>query len=408
MTKSQNQKNQNYTNILWLQVCSLGMVQGAISITWVIYNLYLPKLLVQFGFPKSLAISLLVLENALAVVMEPLMGSLSDNVQRWFGSKFPFITVGVLLSSALAIAIPSIVTFVPPTTVIRYILPIVMVAWALAMTVFRSPVLSLLGRYALPKSLPMAVSVLTLIVGIIGAFRLTAYDFILGLGPMVAFAIASFVLLGSAAILRFVHPPDSRSDQPVDRHHAVAPSPVSFSALGLIFTLGASFAWGYRLLLDAVGKFLKIQLNADNVELQLAIFGIAIAIAALPAGAIATKIGNRTAMLYGSAIVVMLMLLMPFFGAQIVILALLVAAFIFILNGTIPFALEMVPPHRGGLGLGMYFGGAGLAMSIFGSTFPDPKAIAPEFSAVVSATAFLVAGVCVFTGNVVNVQNSDL
>lgn len=408
MTKSQNQQNQNYTNILWLQVCSLGMVQGAISITWVIYNLYLPQLLVQFGFPKSLAISLLVLENALAVVMEPLMGSLSDNVQRWFGSKFPFITVGVLLSSALAIAIPSIVTFVPPTTVIRYILPIVMVAWALAMTVFRSPVLSLLGRYALPKSLPMAVSVLTLIVGIIGAFRLTAYDFILGLGPMVAFTIASFVLLGSAAILRFVHPPDSRSDQPVDRHRAVAPSPVSFSALGLIFTLGASFAWGYRLLLDAVGKFLKIQLNADNVELQLAIFGIAIAIAALPAGAIATKVGNRTVMLYGSTITVMLMLLMPFFGAQIIVLALLVAAFIFILNGTIPFALEMVPPHRGGLGIGMYFGGAGLAMSIFGSTFPDPKAIAPQFSAVVSAIAFLVAGVCVFTGNIVNARNSGL
>lgn len=408
MTKSQNQINKNYTNILWLQVCSLGMVQGGISITWVIYNLYLPTLLVQFGFPKSLAISLLILENALAVVMEPLMGSLSDNAQRWFGSKFPFITAGVLLSSTLLIAIPCIVTFVPPESVVRYILPVAMVAWALAMTVFRSPVLSLLGRYAMPKSLPMAVSVLTLIIGIIGAFRLTAYDFILGLGPIVTFSTASFVLLGSAAILRLVHPPDTVSDQPMDRHRAVAPSPVSFPALGLIFVLGASFAWGYRLLLDAVGKFLKIQLSADNVELQLAIFGIAIAIAALPAGAVATKIGNRKAMLCGSGVTVVLMFLMPYIGAQIVVLALLVAAFIFILNGTIPFALEMVPPHRGGLGLGMYFGGAGLAMSIFGSTFPDPKAIAPEFSAVVSAIAFLVAGICVAVGSIINARNSAI
>ncbi|MDJ0693133.1 MAG: MFS transporter [Mastigocoleus sp. MO_167.B18] len=408
MTQSQNQINNNYTNILWLQVCCLGMVQGAISITWVIYNLYLPKLLVEFGFPKSLAISLLILENALAVVMEPLMGSLSDNMQRWFGSKFPFITAGVLLSSSLLIAIPCLVTFTSPESVIRYILPVLMVAWALAMTVFRSPVLSLLGRYALPKSLPMAVSVLTLIIGIIGAFRLTAYDFILGLGPIATFTTASFVLLASAAILRFVHPPDSISDQPVDRHRAVAPLPVSFPALGLIFTLGASFAWGYRLLLDAVGKFLKVQLSLDNVELQLAIFGIAIAIAALPAGAVATKIGNRKAMLGGSGVTVVLMFLMPFIGAQFIVLALLVGAFIFILNGTLPFALEMVPPHRGGLGVGMYFGGAGLAMSIFGSTFPDPKAIAPEFAAVVSAIAFLIAGVCVAAGNIIDARNSAI
>ena len=401
-------RNKSNINILWLQVCGLGMVQGAISITWVIYNLYLPKLLLQFGFPKSLAISLLILENALAVVMEPLMGSLSDNAQRWFGSKFPFITAGVLLSSALLIAIPCIVTFVPPTTVIRYILPIVMLAWALAMTVFRSPVLSLLGRYALPKSLPMAISVLTLIVGVIGAFRLTAYDFILGLGPVAAFTIASFVLLGSATVLRLVHPPDTISDQPVDRHRAVAPPPVSFPGLGFIFGLGASFAWGYRLLLDAVGKFLKIQLNADNVELQLAIFGIAIAFAALPAGAVATKIGNRKAMLYGSGVTVVSMFLMPYIGAPIVVLALLVAAFIFILNGTIPFALEMVPPQRGGLGIGMYFGGAGLAMSIFGSTFPDPKAIAPEFAAMMSAIAFLVVGICVAAGNIINARNSGI
>lgn len=401
-------RNKNSINILWLQVCSLGIVQGAISISWVIYNLYLPKLLVQFGFPQSLAISLLILENALAVVMEPLMGSLSDRAQRWFGSKFPFITVGILLSSALMIAIPSIVTFVPPTTVIRYILPVMMVAWALAMTVFRSPVLSLMGRYAMPKSLPMAASVLTLIVGVIGAFRLTAYDFILGLGPIAAFSIASLVLLGSATILRLVHPPDTRSDQPVDRHRAVALPPVSLPALGLIFGLGASFAWGYRLLLDAVGKFLKIQLNADNVELQLAIFGIALAFAALPAGAVATKIGNRKTMLYGSGITVILMLLMPYIGAQILVLALLVGALIFILNGTIPFALEMVPPHRGGLGLGMYFGGAGLAMSIFGSVFQNPKAIAPEFAAVVSAIAFLVAGICVAVGNIINARNSTI
>jgi len=387
--------------VLWLQICGLAMVQGAITLSWVIYNFYLPKLLVQFGFPKSLAISLLILENALAVFMEPLMGSLSDNNQRWFASRFPFITVGVLLSSALFIAIPCVVTFVPPTTVLKYILPVLVVAWALAMTVFRSPVLSLLGRYAMPKSLPMAASVLTLIGGTIGSFRIAANNLLLSFGPVITFAFGSFVLLSSAAILRFIHPPAIVSDEPVDRHQAALPPPISIQALGLIFILGGSFAWGYRLLLDGVSKFLKVQLNSDNIQLQMVLFGMTVAIAALPAGLIAKKIGNRKAMVGGIGIAILLMLLLPVFGANIIILAPLAIAISFILNGTIPFALEMVPAHRGGLGIGMYFGGVGLAMSIFGSVFTKPQAITPEFAVVIGAIAFLIAFVCIIYSSLV-------
>ncbi|MEO1183683.1 MAG: MFS transporter [Cyanobacteria bacterium J06636_27] len=378
----------NSKQVLWLQVCGLAMVQGAITLSWVIYNFYLPKLLVQFGFSKSLAISLLILENALAVFMEPLMGSLSDNKQRWVASRFPFIMFGVLLSSALFIAIPSVVTFVPPTTVFKFILPPLLVAWALAMTVFRSPVLSLLGRYAMPKSLPMAVSVLTLIGGVIGSFRIAANDLLLSFGPVITFAFGSFVLLGSATVLRFIHPPQVVSDEPVDKHQAESPLPISFLGLGSIFVLGGSFAWGYRTLLDGVSKFLKLQLNSDNIQLQMVAFGLLAAFAALPAGLIAKKVGNLKAMLGGTGIVVLLMLVLPLIGANMLLLAPLAVSSSFILNGTIPFALQMVPPDRGGLGIGMYFGGVGLAMSIFGSIFGKPQAISPQFAALMSAIAF--------------------
>ncbi len=388
-------KMNNSKQVLWLQVCGLGMVQGAITLSWVIYNFYLPKLLVEFGFSKSLAVSILILENILAVIMEPLMGSFSDQKQRWVGSRFPFITVGVLLASALFIAIPCVVTFVPPTTVLKYILPPLVVAWALAMTVFRSPVLSLLGRYAMPASLPMAASVLTFIGGIIGSCRIAANDLLLSFGPIVTFTFGSFVLLGAAAVLKSIHPPQIVSDEPVDKHQAASPLPVSFQALAIIFILGGSFAWGYRSLLDGVAKFLKLQLNTDNIQLQMVAFGLAAAIAALPAGAIAKKFGNRKAMLGGIGAVVLFMLLLPLVGANIAILAPLAISSSFILNGTIPFAIEMVPPSRGGLGIGMYFGGVGLAMSIFGSVFNQPKTIPPQLAALMSAVAFSLALGCV-------------
>ena len=118
--------------VLWLQVWGLAAVQGAIALTWVIYNLYLLKLLTQFGFPKELATGLLILENLLAAIMEPLMGGLSDQSQRWVGTRFPFISFGIVLASAFFIAIPLFVAFGSPAS--TWLLPVLMVAWALAMT----------------------------------------------------------------------------------------------------------------------------------------------------------------------------------------------------------------------------------------------------------------------------------
>jgi len=42
-----------------------------------------------FGFPQGLVTALLIIEAVLAVVMEPLFGGLSDQAQRWIGSRFP-------------------------------------------------------------------------------------------------------------------------------------------------------------------------------------------------------------------------------------------------------------------------------------------------------------------------------
>ncbi|MEM9157311.1 MAG: MFS transporter, partial [Cyanobacteria bacterium P01_F01_bin.33] len=92
--------------ILWVQVWGLAAIQGAISLTWVIYNLYLPGLLQQLGFAASVAAALLLIENILAAVMEPLMGSLSDRVQRFVTTSFPFITAGMVAASICFLVIP--------------------------------------------------------------------------------------------------------------------------------------------------------------------------------------------------------------------------------------------------------------------------------------------------------------
>jgi hypothetical protein len=372
-------------NILWVQVWVLAGVQGAISLTWLIYNLYLPQLLTQFGFPASLAAGLLVVENAFGVVLEPLMGGLSDQTKRWLGTSFPFISAGVILASALFIAIPCIVTFIPPTEVIRGILPVTLVAWALAMTIFRSPAIALLGRYATPKELPLAASLVTLAAGMIGAVKPIADKFVLGLGPIFCFAIASGVLLGAVAILRFFHPPAT----PTDEHQATT-AKLPVPELSLILATGFSIAWGTRLLFDTLGKVLKSQFATDDISVMMVWIGLSLAFAALPAGFCATKLGNRQAMLSGVGATTLGIVGLIYMRAQIPIIFTIVSGFSLIVNGVIPFVLGLMPPKWAGLGIGIYFGGFSLAMSVFGMLF-SPK-IPPVVAGMAGVAAFLVAG----------------
>lgn len=384
--------------VLWLQVWGLAAVQGAIALTWVIYNLYLVKLLTSFGFPKELATVVLIIENILAAVMEPLMGGLSDQAQRWIGTRFPFISVGVILSSALFIAIPAFMTFSNPTASIRWVLPVLLVAWALAMTVFRSPAMSLLGRYAFGTNLPQAASILTLVGGLAGAMGPFANQFILSLGPIVTFSIGSFTMLAAAAALRLVNPQGSEAAD--SSQTASSWRQISFPKLGLVFGAGVGVALGFRLMMQIFPQILDSQVPGANKGLILGGIFIALALTALPAGKLATRLGNRQAMSYGLGVMAVFMALMVLTHSSLMASVVAIAlggTFSLVSNGTIPFALSMVPQDKAGLGTGIYFSGGAVASSLFGAVFSQPDSVTPIVGALVGAVAFLAAGVFVAT-----------
>jgi MFS family permease len=383
--------------VLWLQVCGLAGVQGAITLAWVIYNAYLPQLLVEYGFSPQFAITLLVIENALGVVMEPLMGGLSDRARRWTSKQLPLIWLGVILSAVLFVAIPTIVIFPQVSAVSSWILPGVAIAWALAMTVFRSPAISLLGKYARPAALPLAASLLTISSGLIGAFKPIAQKSILSLGPFLTFAIGSAVMLIAVAVLRSYHAPETAAEttifEPISWQQLVSP-------LLLVAGTGAGVAWGSRLLIDTLRVTLERESPQDASSLLLGL-SIALAFAALPAGAFAAKVGNRTATILGLAVTAGLMLLVGLIPNRTTIaIAILgaIASFSTILNGVVPFALSQVPRYRAGLAVGIYFAGLSAASSLFGIVFGSQAQISPGLAAFLGAIAFGGAGFCIWSG----------
>ena len=205
----------NNSRVLWIKVWGIAALQGAITLSWVIYNLYLPILLVQLGLGQKIAIALLIGENLIEALIEQIFGRNSDHQQQLFGSRIPVVTAGIVLSSALFIAIPSLIIFAP-SNIKKPLFLVLVVAWASAMAIYRSPAMAILGRCATIDSLPQAASVLTLVGGLVGAFRFDAYGLIVEMGADFAFALGSFSLLVAGGILRWFNP--SEAPKVVEQH----------------------------------------------------------------------------------------------------------------------------------------------------------------------------------------------
>jgi MFS family permease len=388
----------------WSKIIGLSTLQGAISLTWLVYNIYLPKLLISYGFSPELAVSLLIIENAIAVILEPLFGSLSDRAYRWIATKFGIISLGVILTATLTILIPTIFVFRDLFTAINWILPLVLVAWAMAMTVFRAPAISLIGRYASASDLPIAMSFLTLAGGLIGTLKPISQNFILSLGAPFAFSIASIVLLAATGLLRYFDP-GTNENLPVTKGE-----PIVLTNLGLLLAMGWGIGWASRCLFETLPKIIKIQLPQFDPPNLMAFILLAIAISALPGGVIAAKSGNQRLMLIGigaTLIGLLGMVLIPTPITLIVAIMLFSCCFSWVTNGAIPLAINLLLTHRSGLAVGLYFSGVAAGASLFGVLFNPVTNLTPFLGAICGSIGLIVAGGCVWqsTKNELRIEN---
>ncbi len=421
----------NDNPVLWPKVWGIAITQGAFTLTWVIYNLYLTKLLVNLGFSQELAVWILIIEHMLEAIIEPTFGVYSDRQKQKTGTSIPIINLSIILSSVLFIAIPALVVFINPGTIWRWLLPVVAIAWASVMAIFRSPVMALLGKAAPKDKLPQAASILTLVIQLIGSFKADVFGIIINLGANLTFALGSFSLLISAACLRFLYPPQISSElarefsdrsiplpPPSDfcvlssaketRKNAVpvmsiitqlhkwdAPfSNLNWSILGILFGTGISIGCGLRFFIPTINNILLTEVGEGNIKLAMTIFLVVLGLIAVPAGNIANKIGNSQAILIGlltTTFFLQILVLNKSNSIMILTLIAVVCSFSLVLNGVTPFVLSLVPQQHSGLGIGTYFSGFGIATSLFEFIFAKLGEIDIQIGSRSSTIAFLLA-----------------
>jgi len=374
------------------RVLGVAGVQAAITLGWVLYALYLPQLLESLGLAAEWAATLLLIEHGLEMVIEPVVGRMSDRAQRNLGTRYPWIVAGALAAATCFIGFPLVVLW---GGVAPWLLIVVALAWASAMAVFRSPVMSLLATAAPPLQLPLAAAALTLAQQVIGALRFTAFGLILSLGPGFAFTLGSVVLLGAIAFLRWAIPP--QPDAPVEELEGVSPPSLQLREILLIIGVALSLACSVRFSFGTLGPALGAVFTPDQKNLGMTAFGFTIALAALPVGYLATCWGNGVTMMRGAIAVALGLLTLAFFPQGVVVvitLAIVGIALSGVLNGAIPFVLNLVPGEDKGFGLGIYFGALGGGFNFF-NLFTQSLGTTAMVQGIAGAIALSLLAVCV-------------
>lgn len=346
--------------IIWRQVWGLSAILTAVMFSWMAYGLYQPKILQEIGFVE-LATSLGIIQGFMGAIIEPMVGGISDKIQRRFGNRLPIITTGVTLAGLIFVATAILLQWQIPVG-IRWIVPVMMTLWVMSMIAFRGPVVALLRQAAPLANLPQVNSILTMVFGLVGSLGPLMTVFLTNIGASIAFVCGAIALTFGAIALYTWTPKDVLFPA-----IASTRSPISPVLMGIILVIGLGVGLEINLLLRTFPEILKFHIPnlAPNWIGSIILF--ISALSAIPAERLSIKLGIKPTMQTGllGILICMGFVLFPV-GHIIAAILIAIAGFSFglIFASQIPLILGMVASDRAGLGTGLYFGGIGAAGAI--------------------------------------------
>jgi MFS family permease len=186
--------------IQWKQLWSLAALYASIVIGWIAYQNYQPKLLVQFKF-TDFTLLLLVAQAVILVLTPPIAGRLGDRYRFQKGHRIPIISTGISFAAMVFMAV-AFTLFTNPGEIFKWILPILIILWLIAMSIFTSPALSTMELFTPVDKLPRAMAIITIVANLIYSLEPVIVDIIDFIGAPVTFITGGLVVFISGYALK--------------------------------------------------------------------------------------------------------------------------------------------------------------------------------------------------------------
>jgi MFS family permease len=184
----------------WKQLWSLTALYASIVIGWIAYQNYQPKLLVKFSFTEF-ALLLTIVQGIILVVTPPIAGRIGDRFRFERGSRIPIISIGISFAAMVFMAV-AFTLIGNPGEIFKWVLPVLIIFWLIAMSIFTSPALSTIEIFVPMDKMPRAMAVLTIVGNLLYALEPVIVDIIDYVGAPLTFIAGGVIVFASGYALK--------------------------------------------------------------------------------------------------------------------------------------------------------------------------------------------------------------
>ncbi len=243
--------------IEWRQLWSLAALYASIVIGWIAYHNYQPKLLEQFHF-TDFTFLLMVVQGIILVITPPIAGRLGDRFRFQQGSRIPVISTGISFAAMVFMAV-AFTLLGNPGEVFKWVLPLLIVFWLIAMSIFTSPALSTLELFTPVDKLRRAMAILTIVANLLYSLEPVIIDLIDYLGAPITFMVGGIAVFVSGLALK-------RNSITLFNHQQGRPKTAmkldtQKSSFGFIFFLGSALGLSTTVLFNYFTSILQTNLG---------------------------------------------------------------------------------------------------------------------------------------------------
>jgi len=303
MEKTLSLEDSRSESIQWKQLWSLAAMYASIIIGWIAYHNYQPKLLVKFNFVQY-AFWLTLAQSIILVVTPPIAGRLGDKFRFSQGHRLPIISTGISFAAMVFMAV-AFTLVSNPGEYFKWILPVLIILWLVAMSIFTSPALSTLELFTPVDKLPSAMAVITIVGNLIYSLEPVIVDIIDYVGAPLTFVFGGVVVFLSGYSLK--QNSLGLFQQNAGRPRAVFTLDTKKSPKPFIFFLGAALGMATTALFKFFPSVLETNLSSlINIQgkYMIVIILLISAVVSLPASKVIDKYGVQRVFWYSLGAIV--------------------------------------------------------------------------------------------------------
>lgn len=361
----------------------LGFGFFSISLTWGLYNAFVPLFL--DNYIKSIAMIgfLMTIDNYFGLILQPLIGRISDKTNTKIGKRMPFLLIGMPLAAIFGAMIPLQDSYA--------LLIMFMILMNLSMSLYRSPTVSLMPDITEPSKRTQANGIINLMGGIGSIFAFTVGSKLYDEHVALPFLTSSILTLVCLCILLFFirerrdaleYVPLVQQNTEKKSHERVWGRPHTLLRLAkkdlstysqewtlpTMLLLGAIYFWffsyqGIEALFTLYGTK-QLNLTDSQASFSLAFFSLAFVAAAIPAGYLGHKYGKKKIIMLGVIGLILLFAMISTVDTLMTLRLLLLIGGIFwaLINiNSYPFVIALGKESSIGTRTGIYYIASSLA-----------------------------------------------